>query len=244
MADLVDAAEAAAPAPPLTTVPPPESMRTVSIDDAPTEPATSPRATEVPVQLWVEELQLPTMENGPREEPERFVSRFIVNDCDWTQEEHEVMLRKAAQALNNRDWNRERQEAEPREKEAHERSIKEWEARLASQDLKDHPAVPRGPPPKETSSVRVLPNVHAALCQNDPLMAAGSQPVLKKAPPSTGRPRPKGFHSDKEPPRIGSAPEQPPPPPRPCPWKAQPPGVSLPLAAIPMTPGHPPRRLR
>ena len=43
MADLVDAAEAAAPAPPLTKAPSPDSMRTVSIDDAPTEPATSPR---------------------------------------------------------------------------------------------------------------------------------------------------------------------------------------------------------
>ena len=48
VADLVDAAEAAAPAPPLTKAPCPGSMRTVSIDDTPTEPATSPRAIEVP----------------------------------------------------------------------------------------------------------------------------------------------------------------------------------------------------
>ena len=76
MADLVDAAEAAAPAPPLTKAPAPESMRTVSIDDAPTEPATSPRMMEVPVPaMAVEELQLPTREIGPREEPEQFPTK-------------------------------------------------------------------------------------------------------------------------------------------------------------------------
>ena len=241
MADLVDAAEAAAPAPPLTKAPPPESMRTVSIDDAPTEPATSPRLMEVPVQLWVDELQLPTREIGPREEPERFVSKFILNYGRWTQEEHEALLRKAAQSINNRDWNRERREAELREKEAHKRSIQEWQAQVDSQRLPDHAGITRGPPPKETSSMRVLPNVHEALRQNDPSMATGSQPVLKKAPPSVGRRMTKGFYSDKEPPRIGSAPVQPLPPPRPRPWEAQPPGVSLPLEATPMTPGHPPR---
>ena len=107
--------------------------------------------------------------------------------------------------------------------------------------MNDHPSVPRGPPPKETSSMRVLPNVHEAFRQNDPSMATGSQPVLKKALPSTRRPMPKGFYSDKEPPRIGSAPVQPPPPSRPCPWEAQPQEASLLQAPTPMTPGHPPR---
>ena len=83
----------------------------------------------------------------------------------------------------------------------------------------DHPDFPFGPPPKlgpkETPFMRVLPNVHEALRQNDPSMAPGSQPVLKKAPPSTGRPRPKGFYSESEPPRIGTAPVQHPPPPKP-----------------------------
>ena len=57
MADLVDAAEAAAPAPPLTKAPSPGSMRTVSIDDTPTQPAASPRVIEVPVHQWQEEIQ-------------------------------------------------------------------------------------------------------------------------------------------------------------------------------------------
>ena len=61
--------------------------------------------------------------------------------------------------------------------------------------------------------MRVLPDVHEALRQNDPSKAAGSQPVLKKAPPTTGRGRPASFYSGDEPPRIGTAPVQPPPPP-------------------------------
>ena len=76
---------------------------------------------------------------------------------------------------------------------------------------------------------------------NDPSMVTGSQPVLKKAPPSTGRPMPKGFYSDKEPPRIGTAPVQPPPPSTPRPWEVQQQEASLLHAPTPMTPGHPPR---
>ena len=74
---------------------------------------------------------------------------------------------KQLRAFNNRDMDREIEDAVQREKEAHERSIKEWEARLAAQELKDHPEIP---PPKETSSMRVVPDVHAALRQNDPSM--------------------------------------------------------------------------
>ena len=134
--------------------------------------------------------------------------------------------------------NRERHESRTTEKEAHERSIREWQAQVDSQDFTDHPSIPRGPPPKETSSMRALPNVHEAFRQNDPSMATGSQPVLKKAPPSTGRPMPKGFYSDKEPPRIGSGLVQPPPPLQPRPWEAQSPGVSLPRATTPMASSH------
>ena len=70
MADLVDAAEAAAPAPPLTKASLPQSMRPTSIDDTPTEAATSPRKIDNPVREWPVELQLPTGQIGPREEPE------------------------------------------------------------------------------------------------------------------------------------------------------------------------------
>ena len=105
MADLVDAAEVTAPAPPLTKASPSQSMRTASIDDTPTEPATSPRVMEVPVQRWVQELQLPTGEIGPREESEIFATRFIVNDGTMSPAENEELLRKTAQGFNNRDWN-------------------------------------------------------------------------------------------------------------------------------------------
>ena len=219
MADAVDAHEAA-PAPPMSKAPSLPAIPTVSPEDTPTEPATSPRTIEVPVQRCVEELRLPTREIGPREEPERFVTRWMVNDGRWTAEEFDAWLRKARQAFNNQDMERDIEDAVQREKEGHERSIKEWEARIAAQELKDHADIPRGPPPPAgTSSMRVLPDVHAALRQNDPSMATHSQPVLKKAPPSMGRPMPKGFYSDKEPPRIGT-PVQPPPPTKPRPEAA------------------------
>ena len=201
MAELVDAAEATAPAPPSTKAPSPGSMRTVSTDDTPTEPATSPRVSEVPVRQWQQEFQ------------------------GW----------------KYRDWNRELEDEVRREKEAHERSIRAWEAKIALQQLPAHVDIPHGPPPKETSSMRVLPDVRAALRQNDPSMATGSHPVLKKAPPSTGRPMPKGFYSDKEPPRIGTSPVQPPPPSTPRPREVQQQEVSLLQAPTPMTPAHPPR---
>ena len=104
MADAVDAYEAA-PAPPMSKAPSLQPTRAVSIDNTPTEPATSPRMMEVPVQRWVDELRLPIREIGPREEPERFVSRVVLNDGRWTEEEHEALLRKAAQAFNYRDMN-------------------------------------------------------------------------------------------------------------------------------------------
>ena len=86
--------------------------------------------------------------------------------------------------------------------------------------------------------MRALPDVHAALRQNDPSSVAHSQPVVKKAPPSMGRPLPSGLYSDKEPPRIGT-PVQPPPPATSRPDAVQ--GLNLPLAATPVTPCHPPR---
>ena len=232
MADVVEAHEAA-PAPPQSKA----SMPGVYQDDAPTEPATSPRTTEVPVQGYIEELRLPTREYGPHEEPEKFVTRWVSRG-GYTQEEWEAYFRKHRQAWSNHDMERERRRAEAAEYEAHQRSIKEWETRVQASDL-HYPAIPCGPTPEGTSSMRALPDVHEALRQNDPRMVSHSQPVVKKAPPSTGRPKPSVFYSDAEPPRIG-APVQPPPPPaaeRPAATQ----GLDLPLAATPMTPSHPPR---
>ena len=59
--------------------------------------------------------------------------------------------------------------------------------------------------------MRVLPNVHAALRQNDPSMVTGSQPVLKKARPSTPEAA-DATPPDKEPPSWYNATLQPPPP--------------------------------
>ena len=80
-------------------------------DEVPTEPATSPRSQlhEVPVlPNYVEELQLPSLEYGPHPEPERFATRYILNDGSMPQEAYEELIRKAAQSFNNRDMERER----------------------------------------------------------------------------------------------------------------------------------------
>ena len=99
MADVVDAAQVGATAPPVTKAAPPRStLPPPSIDDVPTEPATSPRMIDPQAEEWAVELQLPTREIGPCEEPERYATRFIVNDGQWTPEEHEGQLYKASQA--------------------------------------------------------------------------------------------------------------------------------------------------
>ena len=116
---------------------------------------------------WVEELQLPSLEYGPRPEPERFATPFVLNDGTLPQEEYEELARKAAQAFNNRDMEKARQQAQAAEHEAHERSIREWEAQIQARGL-DAPPLPSGPPPQGTSSQRVLPQVHEVLRQNDP----------------------------------------------------------------------------
>ena len=201
-------------------------------DEVATEPATSPR---------------PPMIEVP------------VNDGRWTSNEYAELLWYVAQDLNERDqailqvlldrqqvdartqrmrdMERERQQAEAAEQEAHERSIKEWEAQMEAKGM-NHPALPSGPTPQGISSQRVLPRVHEALRQNDPSVTSYSQPAVKKAPPTSGRPMPSVFHSESEPPRIGSG-VQPPPPAAPRPKVV--PSIELPLAATPMTPGHPPR---
>ena len=145
---------------------------------------------------------------------------------------------QASSSMVNFDMQRERQQAEAAEYEAHQRSIQEWEAKVKAREL-DNAALPCGPTPEGTSSMRALPDVHEALRQNDPKMTSYSQPVVKKAPPTLGRSRPSAFYSDAEPPRIGAPPVQPPPPAAPRPVDAS--SANLPLAATPMTPSHPPR---
>ena len=49
-------------------------------EEVPTEPAITPRSQHQDVPgspRWVEELQLPSLEYGPRPEPERFAIRFM-----------------------------------------------------------------------------------------------------------------------------------------------------------------------
>ena len=146
LADVVDAAQAGAPAPPVTKAALPRStLPSPSIDDVPTEPATSPRTIDPQAEEWAVELQLPTREIGPREEPERYATRFMVNDGQWTPEEHKGQLYKASQAWNYKQWNRKTREAAERHNAEFNRSMEEWNAQVESRGLKDHPAVPYGP---------------------------------------------------------------------------------------------------
>ena len=152
MAEALDEHEAA-PAPPQSKASTPGACH----DDAPTEPATSPRVMEVPVRQYVEELRLPTREHGPHEEPEKFVTRWIYNDGSYAPEEWEAYSRKHRQAFANYDMERERRQAAAEEHEAHQRSIQEWEAKVQASNL-DYEAIPRGPPPAGISSMRALPD--------------------------------------------------------------------------------------
>ena len=191
-----------------------EAAQARAQEEVPTEPAISPRDSV---------LEVP------------------VNDGRWTADEYARIVRDARnlhtmdQAIQQQIL--ERQQAQEAAHEAHERSIKEWEAQIQAQGF-DAPSLPSGPPPQGTSSQRVLPQVHEALRQNAPGAISYSQPVVKKAPPTCGRPMPSVFYSETEPPRIGSG-VQPPPPAAPRPKGV--PSIALPLAETPMTPSHPPR---
>ena len=89
-------------APPVTKAQPPTMQEppTISrpIDETPTEPATTPRQIDPEVREWPVELQLTTLEYGPRPEPEIYPCRYVMNDGQWTPEEHEAHLYKAGQA--------------------------------------------------------------------------------------------------------------------------------------------------
>ena len=191
-----------------------EAAQARAQEEVPTEPAISPRDSV---------LEVP------------------VNDGQWTADEYAKIIRDARnlhtmdQAIQQQIL--QRQQAQDAEHEAHERSIRAWEAQIQARGL-DAPSLPSGPPPQGTSSQRVLPKVHEALRQNDPSVTSHSQPAVKKAPPTCGRPKPSVFYSDTEPPRIGSG-VQPPPPAAPRPKGV--PSIALPLAETPMTPSHPPR---
>ena len=58
----------------------------------------------------------------------------MINDESYTDEEFDALLRKARQAFNNRDMILETEDAVRREREAYERSVKEWGEANCSQE--------------------------------------------------------------------------------------------------------------
>ena len=214
MADVVDAAQTGAQAPPVSKAAPLQPTIAPSpIDDTPTEPATSPILVPKNGQLSFNFQQERLVHRRNLKGIRQGSSSMKVNG-------HQKNMRRSSTRHTSgsyKQWNREaREEAETHNQEF-QHSMAEWKREIEKRGFKDHPSVPYGPPPKETSSTRALPEVHDALRQNDPSKAPASQPILKKAPPTTGRGRPAAFYSGDEPQRIGTAPVQPPPPPRPAP---------------------------
>ena len=88
MMQLFQAAQMGDQVPPVSKASPPAPQEPTavptSIDDTPTEPATSPRNVDPQVREWPVELQLPTGEIGPRPEPEVYPTRYVMNDGQWT----------------------------------------------------------------------------------------------------------------------------------------------------------------
>ena len=71
----------------------------IAVDDTPTERATSPRRVDPNVQEYPVEPQLPTREYGPRPEPEVYPCPYIMNDRQWTEQEHAAHLHKEKNIL-------------------------------------------------------------------------------------------------------------------------------------------------
>ena len=134
------------------------------------------------------------------------------------------------------DMEKERQQAEAAECEAHERSIKEWEAQMKAKGM-DHPALPSGPTPPRP---KVVPSIELPLAARShpprpPLSALpkhssmetsssaskhASEPPTAQAPPSK-QVRCKAFPKSSQPPDqvyvAASATVEMPQPCRPCP---------------------------
>ena len=130
-----------------------EAANALPQEEVPTEPATSPRSRTIEIP---------------------------VNDGRWTVDEYAELLFYITQDIHERDqerlyelWGRqqadiraqrlhdmerERRQAEAAEHEAHERSIREWDAQIQARGL-DAPSLPRDPPPQGISSQRELPRV-------------------------------------------------------------------------------------
>ena len=122
-------------------------------EEVPTEPATSPRPPMVEIPV-----------NDGRWTSDEYAQLlwYIANDLNERDQAilHVLLERQQveARAQTRHDMENARRQAEAAEHEAHERSIREWDAQLQARGL-DAPALPRGPPPQGISSQRVLPRV-------------------------------------------------------------------------------------
>ena len=91
-------------------------------------------------------------------EPQRFAKGFRLSTMALylIGEDEQVGTKSCTSIQTRRDMEKARQQAQAAEQEAHERSIREWDAQIQARGL-DTPALPSGPPPQGISSQRVLP---------------------------------------------------------------------------------------
>ena len=111
MADAVDAHEAA-PAPPMSKASVLCPFHQCLLEDTPTEPATSPRTMEK-FQSSDGSKNFDFLQGRLVHEKnlKGLSTRWMVNDGRWTEEFDALLLRKARQAFNNRDMEREIEDA-------------------------------------------------------------------------------------------------------------------------------------
>ena len=201
----------------------------IQVDDAPTDPATSPRQVDPEAREWPVQLQpIQGRVCGPQEEPERYPTRFIMNDGQWTPEEHEAQLRQATQATNAHLWSCEAREAAERANRLvkwknGEPVSKQQGSRRIQQCLKVH--LQKAFPQHEFFQMSM--KLFVRMIQRRKLRLRSLR-FQRKPPPTTGKGIPAGFYRVEEPPRIGSEQIQPESPPK------------LP-GSTPTTPAHPPR---
>ena len=173
-------------------------------EEVPTEPATSPRSIDPPVQEWAvavvrQEPPPPQAQHLDYQQPVnnwREAIPYVVNYGHQSEEAYQRAVDAARRAHVEDRWDKQRREEAEREWREHEAASKRWEAQMREAGDFTTERIPAGPPPVAPQSEtrpRALPQVHGALRASDPQAPKTQPTVAKKPPPSAGRPIPKGF---------------------------------------------------
>ena len=214
MADVVDAAQQKA-------LQQQQQEQRAQQEEVPTEPATSPRSIDPPVQEWsvAGVHQEPPPQQAQRPDYQQPVGNwreaipYVVNYGHQSEEAYQRDADAARCAHLEDQWGKQRREEAERE----------WKEHEAASNVGKLKRVKQAIPTQSQTRPRALPQVHGELRASDPQAAKTQPTVAKKPPPSSS---PAGFIRGDAPPMICTV--QPPPP------------AGLP-GPTPMTPIHPPR---